>query len=55
LGATDGYLYALDLHTGKLCWEYKLGFPILSTPAVAGKALYIGAFDGNVYCFVAIN
>ncbi len=54
-GATDGYLYALDLHTGKLCWEYKLGFPILSTPAVAGKALYLGAFDGNVYCFVAIN
>ncbi|MBN2091483.1 PQQ-binding-like beta-propeller repeat protein, partial [candidate division KSB1 bacterium] len=54
-GATDGYLYALDLHTGKLCWEYKLGFPILSTPAIAGKALYIAAFDGNVYCLVGLN
>ncbi len=54
-GATDGYLYALDLHTGKLCWEYQLGFPILSTPAIAGKALYIGAYDGNVYCFVGLN
>lgn len=54
-GATDGYLYALDLNTGKLSWEYKLGYPILSTPAIAGNALYVGTFDGNVYCFVGLN
>lgn len=51
-GATDGFLYALDAFTGKFLWKYQLGVPVLSTPVISGNALFIAAFDGNVYCFV---
>jgi len=50
-GATDGFLYALNAYTGQLIWKHNLGCPILSTPAVSGRRLYISTFDGNIYCF----
>ena len=52
IGASDGYLYALDRRTGLLRWSHCTGAPVLGTVAVSGNALYAVDFSGNVYCFV---
>lgn len=50
-GASDGYLYALDVAGGKLLWRYRFGVPIASTVAVSGNTLVVAAWDGTVYAF----
>ena len=52
IGASDGYLYALDRRTGLLRWSHCEGAPVLGTVAVSGKAVYAVGFSRNVYCFV---
>ncbi|MHB9131749.1 MAG: outer membrane protein assembly factor BamB family protein, partial [Armatimonadota bacterium] len=49
LGGTDGKLYALDVTTGKLLWDYSLGVPITASPAISGNTVYISTYDGSVY------
>ena len=51
-GGDDGSLYALDADTGKKAWEFYVGTPIKSHPALSGNALYLTDYDGNLYCFV---
>lgn len=52
-GANDGLLYALDVNTGKLLWQYRLGVPIASTVAVSGNTVAVAAWDGTIYAFTA--
>ena len=50
-------VYAIDTDTGSLKWKYPsdlgLGGAVKGTPAIAGKYLYFGAADGNLYCLSA--
>ena len=55
-GSFDGYVYALDKDDGELMWKFKsVGhqyFPtgeVQGSPAIAGKTLFIGARDYNLY------
>ncbi len=51
VGASDGYLYALDQSTGIIKEKIDLGAPIFSTPALSGKRMVVCDFAGNVYSF----
>ena len=53
VGADDGLLRALNLEDGELLWQYDLGAPVASSPAVCGNAVFVAALDGNVYAFRA--
>ena len=53
VGASDGYLYALDRQTGQLLWKHAMGAPVLGTVAVSGNALFAVDFSGNIYGFVS--
>ncbi len=45
----DGSVYALDLATGQEKWRFKTDGPVISSPLVTAKTLYVGSNDGNVY------
>jgi len=49
IGSDDGYLYALDAHSGALKWKFKTGGALSSSPAVNGTAVYFGSYDGYYY------
>ncbi|MGN0213537.1 MAG: PQQ-binding-like beta-propeller repeat protein [Muribaculaceae bacterium] len=53
IGASDGYLYALNRKNGLLLWKHAMGAPILGTVAISGNALFAVDFSGNVYGFVS--
>jgi outer membrane protein assembly factor BamB len=40
----------LAADTGERVWELKIGDNINATPAVLDGRIYIGAFNGNLYC-----
>lgn len=50
-GSGDGHLYALDLPTGKVLWDFESGSAFSASPAIARDRLIIGDEDGTVYCF----
>ena len=43
-----GLLYAADAKTGAIAFSVKLGWPMYSSPAIAGKMLYIGSTAGTL-------
>ena len=51
IGASDGYLYAIDQTTGIIKDKRHIGAPIFSTVAVSGNKMIVCDFAGNVYCF----
>jgi FOG: WD40-like repeat len=53
IGASDGYLYAIDQATGIIKEKYNLGVPVFSTVAVSGNRMIVCDFAGNVYCFAS--
>jgi outer membrane protein assembly factor BamB len=63
-GADDGNVYCLDAATGTQRWKTfaggvthsNLGYvepPLRCSPIVVGNNVYVGALDGNLYCFDA--
>ncbi len=48
-GADNGWFYAVDGKSGKLCWKYKTGGAVRSTPAIWKETIYFGSNDGNLY------
>jgi outer membrane protein assembly factor BamB len=50
IAGTDGYVSALDVHTGATTWEYQTGSVVDAAPALDGGLLYFGARDGRVRC-----
>jgi outer membrane protein assembly factor BamB len=50
IGSDDGYLYALDVHNGKLLWKFRTGGRVSSTPAAYAQKVAFISFDGYVYC-----
>jgi eukaryotic-like serine/threonine-protein kinase len=66
VGSADGRVYAFDLRTGALRWRYdtegvrlesrNFGYDrrtVQSSPAVSGRAVYVGARDGFLYAIDA--
>ena len=51
VGSDDGFLYVLDLQTGKKLWSYEIGAEIDCDPAIIDHTLCISAHDGSVYAF----
>ncbi|WP_160713407.1 PQQ-binding-like beta-propeller repeat protein [Chitinophaga solisilvae] len=47
-GASDGYVYVLDLHTGKPVSRINVGAPVFADMAVYNGTLYVADFGGNV-------
>jgi len=46
-----GDLILVNISDGKVVWMYELGSQIINNPAVAGGRIYVGIYDGTVYCF----
>ncbi|HID92916.1 MAG TPA: hypothetical protein EYP60_02360 [bacterium (Candidatus Stahlbacteria)] len=40
-GATDGYVYALNLYNGKMVWKYQTNYKIDNAPAIVDKTVYV--------------
>jgi hypothetical protein len=53
VGSRDAKVYALNVTTGELVWNYTTGGPILSSPAVDRGLVYVGSYDGKLYVFNA--
>jgi serine/threonine protein kinase len=49
VGSYDGYLYALELHNGRLVWRFPTGRGVVSRPAVSQNSVVFGSEDGAVY------
>ena len=50
IGSMDGSLYAIDLGTGKMRWQYATGGPVEeSSPCVQGSMVYVGDLDGTFH------
>jgi outer membrane protein assembly factor BamB len=50
VGDKSGWIYALAADDGEPISEIKIGDNINSTPAVLDGRIYIGAFNGRLYC-----
>ena len=48
VGSND-ICYAFDIVNKKILWEFKTNGIITASPAVNGKTVYLGSWDGNVY------
>ena len=49
VGSYDGYLYALDLHTGRVAWRFPTGRGVVSRPVVVNSTVIFGSEDGAIY------
>jgi hypothetical protein len=49
-GDKAGWLYMLSAEHGKRLWELKIGENVNATPAILGGRIYIGAFNGKLFC-----
>jgi outer membrane protein assembly factor BamB len=48
-GLDNGFIYALDAHTGSLIWDCKTGGAVQSSPAISNGLLFVGSDDGYLY------
>ena len=42
-------MYALDRNSGKEIWNFAAKKKVDSSPVVAGRRVYVGSSDGNLY------
>ena len=47
----SGQIFALQIKTGEILWEYDTGSSIDASPSIANGKLIIGSLDGVLYCF----
>lgn len=50
VGCYDGHLYCLDARTGNICWHFKTGDAIKSSPVCTGFSVIFGSHDRILYC-----
>ena len=49
-GDKAGWIHAISADDGAAISELKIGDNINATPAILGGRIYIGAFNGKLYC-----
>jgi outer membrane protein assembly factor BamB len=49
-GDKAGRMHMLSAEDGKPLWDLKIGDNINATPAIFSGRIYIGAFNGKLYC-----
>jgi eukaryotic-like serine/threonine-protein kinase len=49
VGGGDGWVYALDVKSGRPRWKFKTGGRVRSSPAISQGVVYIGSYDGSLY------
>ncbi len=52
-GSADGFVYALDAHTGAQRWQFQTGSDVLSSPILVNGAVYSGSRDKYLYALDA--
>ena len=50
VGDWNGDVWALNASTGAVVWKYHTGGAVKAGLAYAGGLLYVGAYDGRLYC-----
>lgn len=50
VGDWNGVVWALDGHDGHVLWQYRTGGAVKGGVAYAGGRLYVGSYDGRLYC-----
>lgn len=55
VGSSDGFLYALDLRTGRMRWRYAAGSAVTASPAVAAGRVYGNTYDGRAFALRAAD
>lgn len=50
-----GSIYALDTESGEMNWRYDIGNEVVSTPAMDGGTVYVGASDETLYALDATS
>lgn len=51
-GANDGFIYCVDLRTGRFIWRFNVGTPVLGNLTIDNDTLYVADFGGNVWAIV---
>ena len=54
-GSDDGYMYAIDVQTADVLWEFETGGQIEAAAAVRDGVVYFGSLDYNVYAVNATS
>jgi outer membrane protein assembly factor BamB len=49
IGNSDGNVYALNVDTGGLAWQFKTGHRVWATPLIVEDTVYIGSMDRHLY------
>jgi outer membrane protein assembly factor BamB len=50
VGDWNGDVWALDADNGRVLWRHRIGGAVKGAIASAGGRLYVGAYDGHMYC-----
>ena len=51
VGSDDGFVYALDLASGKQLWAHDTDAAVESSPCLADGSVYVGDTEGHLLCF----
>lgn len=54
-GSSDGYIYTLELTTGRLVEKHRTGAPILAVPTLTPTGLAVMDLAGGLYCFSSLK
>ncbi|MCM2278331.1 MAG: PQQ-binding-like beta-propeller repeat protein [Oligoflexia bacterium] len=52
-GGGDGFLYSVNMETGKINWRYEIRNPVISKPTVAGGRVFVTSSDDTVHALDA--
>jgi outer membrane protein assembly factor BamB len=55
IGNSDKNVYALDVDSGDLKWQFETGHRVWATPLIEGDTVYIGSMDHHLYALRLSN
>ena len=55
IGSNDGFVYALDVDSGKVVWQFDTRDDLEAPPLLVDSTIYIGCLSGDFYALNAIT